>query len=70
MNGLIIGIGIIVFVVALYFGSYILNKNTAAPDGVTVIHECSTCGNGACSLSRKENYSNSHDQHCEIYEEV
>ena len=70
MNGMLIGEGLLLVIIALYFVTYILNKNTEVPEGSHVIPECSTCGNGSCSLARRENYSNSEDIHCEQYTEV
>ncbi len=51
MAGFLLVIGIIVVLVGLYLGSYVLNKNTAVPEGTPVIDKCSTCGtSGACAL--------------------
>ena len=70
MDSIFVALLVMALIVGLYFGSYILNKNTAAPEGARVIDKCSTCGTGSCSLPTKESFKNSPDEECEIYEEV
>lgn len=67
MNGTIVGSIVLLLIVGLYFGSFILNKNTAVPEGTQVIDKCSTCGSGSCSLSKKEIVSKSEEQVCEDF---
>lgn len=55
MAGILLVIGIIAVLVGMYIGSYILNKNTAVPEGTPVIDKCSTCGtSGACALQSED----------------
>ena len=51
MNPSLIG-GLVIFgIIALYFITYILNKNTEAPETDIVVDKCGTCGSsGACAL--------------------
>lgn len=70
MNEALIGGIVLLLIVGLYFGSYIMNKNTEAPEGAIVVDKCSTCGtSGACSLSKQEQVSLSDDQVCEDFQE-
>lgn len=51
MNGAIVGLLLVVGIIGLYFLTYVLNKNTAVPEGTPIIDKCSTCGtSGACAL--------------------
>jgi hypothetical protein len=68
MSGIITALLLLGGIIAMYFITYILNKNTDAPEGAQVIDKCSTCGSGSCSLSRKEEFRNSSQDECEIYE--
>jgi hypothetical protein len=40
--------------VAIYIGTYILNKKTPKPEGCEELKECSGCANVACSHYKKE----------------
>lgn len=37
------------FLIAVFIGTYILNKNTPKPEGCEDMSECSGCHNFACS---------------------
>lgn len=68
MNSIFIGVALLVGIIGLYFLTYILNKNTDAPEGAIKVDKCSTCGTrGACSLSDREKQSDS-DEECDLYE--
>ena len=67
MNSLYGGL-IVLAVIGLYILTYILNKNTAAPEGAIVITKCSTCTSGSCSMVTKEKYVASDTEDCEVYE--
>ena len=55
MNEVVIAGILLLGIIGVYFLTYILNKNTAAPEGVEPADKCKTCGTcGACSLSQKE----------------
>ncbi len=67
MSGIWIGTLLLGGIVALYFLTYILNKNTDAPEGITPPEKCTTCGSrGACSLSQREEMKKHPDQECEF----
>lgn len=69
MNGLFVGGGLLLFIIAIYFLSYLGNKSIAAPEGAQVISKCSTCGSGACSTPLKDKVQNGDVEDCEIFEE-
>lgn len=67
MNEVVIA-GILLFgIIGVYFLTYILNKNTAAPEGVEPAEKCSTCGtSGSCSLGQKEEIRIHPDEECDF----
>lgn len=55
MESILIVMAIFIGLVGLYVVSYIMNKNTAVPEGTPIIDKCSTCGtSGACALQTEE----------------
>ncbi len=38
-------------IIGIYMLSYVLNKNTKAPDDLGEISKCSTCSSGSCPLA-------------------
>jgi hypothetical protein len=67
MNEVVIAGILLLGIIGVYFLTYILNKNTAAPEGVEPIDKCSTCGtSGACSLSQKEEIRVHPEEECEF----
>lgn len=53
----------VALLVAIFIGSYILNKNTPKPEGCEDMSECSGCNNFACthhSVHRKEEVKDEH----------
>lgn len=67
MNELVIAGLLLVGIIGVYFLTYILNKNTDAPEGVEPADKCSTCGtSGACSLAQKEETRVQADEPCEF----
>lgn len=70
MTGPIIGVLLLGGIIALYFLSYVLNKNVKAPEGVEPLSKCSTCGNGSCTLKDKENYLGNENDECEVFVEA
>lgn len=67
MSGPVIGILLLGGIVLLYFGSFILNKQTDAPEGIEPAEKCTTCGSrGACSLSQQEEMKKHPDEECEF----
>ncbi len=67
MDGFIVGSILLVGIIILYFLTYILNKKTEVPQGITPLSKCSTCGNGSCSLKDKENFLGNEDEECDIF---
>lgn len=69
MNDILIAVLLVGGIIILYFGSYILNKNTEAPEGIEPAEKCTTCGSrGACSLSQKEELKKHPEEPCEFEE--
>ena len=69
MNEILIAAGLVGGIILIYFGSYILNKNTEAPEGIEPPEKCTTCGSrGACSLSQREEMKKHPDEECEFEE--
>lgn len=67
MSELVIAGMLLVGIIGVYFLTYILNKNTDAPEGIEPVDKCSTCGtSGACSLSQKEDKRTNPDEECEF----
>ena len=46
--------GLFVFIVAMYLGTYILNKNTKVTEGITEVASCSACNSTSCSVRDKK----------------
>jgi len=67
MTGTLIGFGVLFLIIALYFITYIANKNIDAPEGAIKISKCSTCGSGSCSLSSEERLS-AEDTECDDFQ--
>jgi hypothetical protein len=67
MSDIVIAILLVGGIIILYFGSYLLNKNTKAPEGIEPAEKCTTCGSrGACSLSQREELKKHPDEECEF----
>ena len=67
MSEILIAVLLVGGIIIVYFGSYILNKNTDAPEGIEAPEKCTTCGSrGACSLSQREEIQQHPDQECEF----
>ena len=49
------GIAILAVIIAIYIGSYVLNKNTDAPEGLGRIDavKCGACSNYGCAIKQK-----------------
>ncbi len=45
---IVMTIVVLALVIGLYIGSYILNKNTPVPEGITPMEECNACNTTTC----------------------
>ena len=63
MGGFLTILGFLVFIVGIYIGSYVLNKNTAVPEGIEPA-TCSSCNSNTCSV--KVEKSNIVPDDCEL----
>lgn len=53
MSGIVVILGMIVFIVAIYIGTYYLNSKIEAPADAPIVG-CSTCNSTTCSVRKKE----------------
>jgi hypothetical protein len=64
MNGTIVVVGLVFFLVGIYIATYLLNSNTERPDGIKELPKCTTChSSGACAI---KNDSIIDQESCEI----
>ena len=67
MSEIVIAGILLIGIIGVYFLTYILNKNTDAPEGVEPIDKCTTCGtSGACSLAQKEETRVHPEEECDF----
>lgn len=45
---IIMTVVVLALVIGLYIGSYILNKNTPVPEGITAVEGCTSCNTTTC----------------------
>lgn len=63
MSGFFVIVGLLVFIVAIYIGSYYLNANTAVPEGVEPA-SCESCNSLSCPSTGKKRLPDK--ENCEI----